>query len=563
MRRIFRFISAGNEPGGHAGMLFGDCREGQMPRSLLPCQLVTGSLTVEGNRKRRSDAMSFSRIMSATLQGMEVIPVEVEADVSNGLPMFHMVGYLSAEVREAGERVRTAIHNSGFLMPAKKIIVNLSPGNVRKRGTSYDLPIALAILTAMGEVAREPLNKVLAVGELGLDGSVRGVHGILPIADQARRAGVSCLIVPAANEAEARLVEGLQILGVDSLEMLCGKIKECDGKIGSIQEWRRGISDTKGRKREDFADIKGQKAVKRAAEVAVAGHHNLLMTGPPGGGKSMIARRIPTILPSLTREESFQITKVYSVAGMLSEKHPLITERPFREVYQTVTKAALLGGGAWPKPGEISLASGGVLFLDELAEFQRAVVEVLRQPLEERVVRIARSQGIYEYPADVMLVAAMNPCPCGYFPDYNRCQCTTFQIQQYQGRISQPFLGRMDICVEVPGVQYEDLSGFSEEEDSETIRRRIEQARERQIARYRGEHIAFNSELTGAQIAGYCKLGRQEERMMSQAFETLSLNARTYHKALKVARTIADLEGEERIRIEHLQEALIYRNVKV
>lgn len=507
--------------------------------------------------------MSFSRIMSATLQGMEVIPVQVEADVSNGLPVFHMVGYLSAEVREAGERVRTAIHNSGFLMPAKKIVINLSPGNVRKRGTSYDLPIALAILAAMGELEKEKLKNVLAVGELGLDGSVRGVHGILPIADQARKAGAGCLIVPAANEPEARLVEGLQVLGVDSLEMLCRSLKETADEIGSVQEWSledRAVYDSL---QEDFADIRGQQAVKRAAEVAVAGHHNLLMTGPPGGGKSMVAKRIPSILPSLTREESFQITKVYSVAGMLKGKHPLITKRPFREVHQTVTRAALLGGGSWPKPGEISLASGGVLFLDELAEFQRAVVEVLRQPLEERIVRISRSQGTYEYPADVMLVAAMNPCPCGYFPDYNRCQCTPFQIQQYQGKISQPFLGRMDICVEVPGVRYEDLSGACQEENSETIRRRVEQARKRQVERYRGKDILFNSELTGVQLAEYCELGRKEERMMRQAFETLSLTARTYHKVLKVARTIADLEAEEKIRMEHLQEALIYRNVKI
>ncbi len=351
--------------------------------------------------------MSFSRIMSATLQGMEVVPVQVEADVSNGLPVFHMVGYLSAEVKEAGERVRTAIHNSGFSMPAKKIVINLSPGSVRKRGTSYDLPIALAILTALGELEGANLKGVLAVGELGLDGSVRGIHGILPVADHARKEDAACLIVPAANEAEARLVDGLRVIGVDSLEMLCKTLKKC-GSVGTVWEWDMTGADDCGEGQEDFADIKGQRAVKRAAEVAVAGHHNLLLTGPPGGGKSMLARRIPSILPSLTREESFQITKVYSVAGMLKGEHPLITKRPFREVHQTVTRAALLGGGPWPKPGEISLASGGVLFLDELAEFQRPVIEVLRQPLEERTVRIARSQGIYEYPADVMLVAAMN-----------------------------------------------------------------------------------------------------------------------------------------------------------
>lgn len=506
--------------------------------------------------------MSFSRIMSAALQGMEVIPVQVEADVNNGLPVFHMVGYLSAEVREAGERVRTAIHNSGFFMPAKKIVINLSPGNVRKRGASYDLPVALSILTAMGELDRERLRGVMAAGELGLDGSIRGIHGILPIADAAKKEGAACLIIPAANEAEARLVEGLPVLGAENLEMLCRKLKE-GGSVGSVQKWKREDTALCEGRREDFADIKGQQAVKRAAEVAVAGHHNLLMTGPPGCGKSMIARRIPSILPSMTREESFQITKVYSVAGMLRQDYPLITRRPFREVHQTVTKTALLGGGLQPKPGEISLASGGVLFLDELAEFQRAVTEVLRQPLEERTVRITRNRGTYEYPADVMLVAAMNPCPCGYFPDYNRCRCTPFQIQQYQGKISQPFLGRMDISVEVSGVRYEDLSGSGREESSETIRKRVEQARERQIERYQGKNILFNSELDGTQVEKYCELGRQEERMMKQAFESLNLTARTYHKVLKTARTIADLEGEEKIRMEHLQEALIYRNVKI
>lgn len=506
--------------------------------------------------------MSFSRIMSAALQGMEVIPVQVEADVNNGLPVFHMVGYLSAEVREAGERVRTAIHNSGFFMPAKKIVINLSPGNVRKRGASYDLPVALSILTAMGELDRERLRGVMAAGELGLDGSIRGIHGILPIADAAKKEGAACLIIPAANEAEARLVEGLPVLGAENLEMLCRKLKE-GGSVGSVQKWKREDTALCEGRREDFADIKGQQAVKRAAEVAVAGHHNLLMTGPPGCGKSMIARRIPSILPSMTREESFQITKVYSVAGMLRQDYPLITRRPFREVHQTVTKTALLGGGLQPKPGEISLASGGVLFLDELAEFQRAVTEVLRQPLEERTVRITRNRGTYEYPADVMLVAAMNPCPCGYFPDYNRCRCTPFQIQQYQGKISQPFLGRMDISVEVSGVRYEDLSGSGREESSETIRKRVEQARERQIERYQGKNILFNSELGGTQVEKYCELGRQEERMMKQAFESLNLTARTYHKVLKTARTIADLEGEEKIRMEHLQEALIYRNVKI
>lgn len=505
--------------------------------------------------------MSFSRIMSAALRGMEVVPVQVEADVSNGLPIFHMVGYLSAEVKEAGERVRTAIHNSGFSIPAKRTVINLSPGNVRKRGTSYDLPIALSILAAIGELEESRLQKCMAVGELGLDGNIRGVHGILPIASKAREEGVSCLIVPEVNETEARLVEGLRILGADSLQTLCKKLKGSTGHIGTVQKGKKSPVGKDTITAVDFADIKGQQAVKRAAEVAVAGHHNLLMLGPPGGGKSMIAKRIPTILLSMTWEESIQITKAYSIAGMLSQEHPLITERPFREVHQTATRTSLLGGGAWPRPGEITLASGGVLFLDELAEFPKPVLEMLRQPLEERIVRITRSQGTYIFPADIMLVAAMNPCPCGYYPDYNKCICSAGQIRHYQGKISQPFLGRMDICVEVPKVQYDDLRTDGQEEGSIEIRSRVEKARKRQMERCQGGKVIFNAQLSGKEMEKYCRLGKQEDRMMRQAFDRLSLNARTYHKVLKVARTIADLDGEELIGMEHLQEALIYRSI--
>lgn len=504
--------------------------------------------------------MSFSRVMSAALQGMEVIPVQVEVDVSNGLPVFHMVGYPSAEVKEAGERVRTAVHNSGFFMPAKRVVVNLSPGSMRKRGSFYDLPIALAILAAMGALDQSRLKGVLAVGELGLDGSVQGVRGILPIADWARGQDVSCLIVPAANEREARLADRLTVLGAGSLKELCDSLNGKEKIVGKAEQYPMAEQALSHKPKVDFSDIKGQQAVKRAAEVAVAGHHNLLMIGPPGGGKSMIAKRIPTILPSLTKEESLQITKVYSIAGMIRADCPLVTERPFREVHQSATRASLIGGGAWPKPGELSLASGGVLFLDELAEFQRPVLEVLRQPLEERLVRISRAQGTCEYPADIMLVAAMNPCPCGYYPDYNRCSCTPFQIQQYQGKISQPFLGRMDLCIEVPGVCYEDLSSGSRAESSHAIRKRVEKARLRQIERYQGQKFLFNAELSGTDVVKYCRLGREEEQMMRQAYENLSLTARTYHKVLKVARTIADLEGEENISMDHLREALIYRS---
>lgn len=506
--------------------------------------------------------MSFSRISSAALCGMEVIPVQVEADVSSGLPLFHMVGYLSAEVREAGERVRTAIQNSGFSFPVRRIVINLSPANLRKRGTAYDLPIALSVLTAVGELEKGCLENVTAVGELGLNGNIRGIRGVFPIADRAKKEGAASLIVPAENEPEARLVEGIPIFGASNLKALCQELRKAPYPIGKAgREERRGARAEESRSEEDFSDIRGQQAAKRAAEVAVAGRHNLLMVGPPGGGKSMIARRIPTILPPLTPSERIQLTKIYSIAGLLKPEQPLITRRPFREVHQTLTRTSLIGGGTWPKPGELTLASGGVLFMDELAELGRPVLEALRQPLEERVVRITRSQGTYEFPADVMLVAATNLCPCGYYPDLNRCRCSPFQIRQYQSRISHPFLGRMDICVEVSEVAYEDLSGNRETEDSESVRKRVEAARIRQMERWGEGEPRFNAELSGKELAACCRLGKWEEKMMSQAFDRLALNARTYYKVLKVARTIADLEGEEQIGMPHLQEALIYRSV--
>ncbi len=504
--------------------------------------------------------MSFSRVLSAAMCGMEVIPVQVEADVSNGLPLFHMVGYLGAEVREAEERVRTAIQNACAALPPKRMVINLSPGNVRKRGTSYDLPIALAVLVAAGLLQQERLEHVMAVGELGLDGSVQGIPGVLAIAAKAKEENVRCLIVPSANEQEARLVEGICVCGINSLGEIYQHLRQ-NAVIGSIKKIDTSSDTAISTRQGDFSDISGQSGMKRAAEIAVAGRHNLLMVGPPGSGKSMIAKRIPTIFPVLTREESLRITKVYSVAGMLKSEQPLVTERPFREVNQTVTKAALLGGGAWPKPGELTLASGGVLFLDELAEFKRSVLEVLRQPLEEREVRIVRNHGVITYPADVMLVAAMNPCPCGYFSDLNKCTCTISQIRQYQAKISYPFLGRMDICAEVQGVAYEDLEREETEESSSVIRCRIEKARKRQAERADGDRFIYNAELSGERLLRDCELGRAEKRMMRQAYDRFSLNARTYHKVLKVARTIADLEGEERIGIEHLQEALVYRSM--
>lgn len=501
--------------------------------------------------------MSFSTVLSASIFGLKVEFVNVEADVSNGLPVFHMVGYLSSEVKEAAERVRTAIKNSGLDFPAKRTVINLAPATMKKRGAAFDLPIALAILRSLGQLDGGRMDSTLIVGELSLDGKVQNVQGILPILTEARNAGIRSCIVPRVNAAEGALVEGIHVIGVESLEEAYGYL---NGKLRIDPEpYPSEALDAEDVEVLDYADICGQGAVKRAAEVAVAGGHNLLLVGPPGSGKSMTAKRIPTILPPMTLEESMEVTELYSILGMLDCKSPLIRKRPFRSVHHTATKTALVGGGMIPVPGEISLAHQGVLFLDELPEFQKNVLEVLRQPLEDHQVRITRNQGNYLFPANFFLVAAMNPCPCGCYPDLNRCTCTPGQIRHYLGKLSQPFLDRMDICIEAPRIEYEALKKEKQEESSAAIRERVCRAREIQNRRYRGTHVLSNAMLGVREMEQCCALGETEEKLMKQAFSRLSLTARTYHKILKVARTIADLDGEERILEKHLKEAVGYR----
>ena len=498
----------------------------------------------------------YSTVKTAILEGISTRQVQVEVDISNGMPVFDMVGHLAAEVREGKERIRTALHSIGVILPAKRITINLSPAHIRKSGTGFDLPIAIAIMQSLGLVTKESCEGKLFIGELSLNGQIQAVNGVLPVVSDGVLEGISEFIVPKDNENEARLVQTARIYSFDSLKDVLDYL---NGK--AYVENVLNIEENEQRNVKDFSDICGQTYIKRACEVAAAGMHNMLLIGPPGAGKTMISERLSTILPPLTEAECLEISKIYSVCGLLSNK-TLIKERPFRAPHHTITQCGLTGGGAIPRPGEISLAHNGVLFLDELSEFPKSTIEILRQPMEEHEIHLARSKGIVTYPANFLLFAAMNPCNCGYYPDMNKCRCSNTSLRRYFDRISQPLLDRMDICVEAPALSYEDLTGKGKKgESSKEIQKRVVECHEIQCERYKGESFLHNSAIPASRLEEFCSLGKKEQKYMESIYEKMNLTARTYHKILRVARTIADLEQQNEISITHLNEAICYRNV--
>lgn len=508
----------------------------------------------------------FSSVSTGATIGLNSHLVKVEVDASPGLPCFQMVGLLGSEVKEAKERVRVSLKNSGFSLPAMCINVNLSPASVRKEGTAFDLPLAICILISLGKVDAEAVKDTLIIGELGLNGDIKPVRGILPIARMASQNKFKYIILPKENEKEASFISDLTVIGVENLSQTITYLCTHDTSSPSTKPSCAGQSienllNTASATVYDFGDVHGQYAIKRAATVAAAGLHHMLLIGPPGAGKTMIAKCIPGILPPLSPDEALEITSIYSVAGLLKKENPIITARPFLSPHHTITEHALAGGGHIPGPGIVTLAHRGILFLDEMTEFARPTLDIMRQPLEDKIVHIARTHGTYDYPADFMLVAACNPCPCGYYPNMNKCRCSEPVVRRYLNRISGPILDRIDICCDVEPVSLKHLTSNNSGAGmtSEALRSKVLIARAKQNERFKSCTLHFNSDMDAKAVEKYCQLGSKEKAMIESAFEALQLSARSYHRILKLSRTIADLDDSDEIKEEHISEAILYR----